>query len=88
MPETGQIIFSYKEVVEALLKMHGIREGIWGLFIRFGLSAANIGPTDTELQPAAIIPLLQIGLQRMDKESNIAVDAAKVNPGPARRVPA
>jgi hypothetical protein len=29
---------------------------------------------------AAIIPVLEIGLQKFEKESNIAVDAAKVNP--------
>ncbi len=85
MPETGQIIFSYKEVVEALLKMHNIHEGIWGLFVRFGLNAANIGPNEKELQPAAIIPLLQLGLQRMEKESNIAVDAATANPMPVKK---
>jgi hypothetical protein len=80
MPETSQIAFSFHEVVTALVKANNIHDGIWGLFVRFGISAANIGATDTEIQPAAIIPILQIGLQRMEKESNIAVDAAKVNP--------
>jgi hypothetical protein len=81
MPETSQIAFSFHEIVTALIKTNNIHEGIWGLFVRFGIGAANIGQTETELQPAAIIPILQIGLQRMEKESNLAVDAAKVNPG-------
>lgn len=81
MPETNQITFTFHEIVTAIIKANGIREGIWGIFVRFGLNAANIGATETEIQPAAIIPILQIGLQRMEKESNIAVDAAKVNPG-------
>lgn len=80
MAETTQIIFKHKEVVEALLKQQGLHEGIWGLFVRFGLSAANVGSTPEDLQPAAIVPLLEIGLQKFDQESNIAVDAAKVNP--------
>jgi hypothetical protein len=80
MPEIGNIIFSYKEVVTALLKAQGIHEGLWALFVRFGLNAANIGPNDEELRPAAIIPILEIGLQKAEKVSNIAVDAAKVNP--------
>jgi hypothetical protein len=42
----------------------------------------TVGPTDTELQPAAIIPVLEIGLQKFEKETNISVDAAKVNPRP------
>ena len=28
--------------------------------------------------PAAIVPLLEIGLQKFEQESNIAVDAAKL----------
>lgn len=82
MPEPGNIIFSYKEIVETLIKSQGIHEGIWGLFVRFGIKAANIGESEDLLRPAAIIPILELGLQRMEKESNLAVDAAKVNPGP------
>jgi hypothetical protein len=82
MPEASQILFSHKEVVELLLKKQNIHEGIWGLAVKFGFSAANIGISDADLNPAAIIPIVQVGLQRYDKESNIAVDAAKVNPLP------
>jgi hypothetical protein len=88
MPEPGNIIFSYKEIVEILLKAQGIHEGIWGLFVRFGLNAANIGESQELLRPAAIIPILELGLQRMEKESNLAVDAAKANPRPQATVPA
>ena len=83
MPEPAQIVFSYKELAETLIKAQGIHEGIWGVFLRFGLNAVNIGENDAALRPAAIIPVLEIGLQKMEKESNIAVDAAKVNPKPA-----
>lgn len=82
MPESGQIIFSYKEIAETLVKAQGLHDGIWGVFLKFGLNAANIGENEAALRPAAIIPVLEIGLQKMDKESNIAVDAAKVNPKP------
>jgi hypothetical protein len=82
MPETSQVVFKYKEVVTAMIKENGIHEGIWALFVRFGLSAANLGETDAEVKPTAIIPLLEIGLQKAEKENNISVDAAKVNPKP------
>jgi hypothetical protein len=85
MPEPTQISFSYKEVVTALLKEQKIHEGIWGLFVRFGLGAANVGETDNEVKPAAIIPVLEIGLQKMEKENNVSVDAAKVNPKQAEK---
>jgi hypothetical protein len=82
MPEPTNIIFSYKEIVELFIKSQGIHEGIWGLFVRFGLSAANIGESEQLERPAAIVPVLDIGLQKMERESNLAVDASKVNPGP------
>jgi hypothetical protein len=81
MPEPSRIVFTYKEVVESLVRKHEIHEGIWGLYVRFGISAANIGREPTaELMPAAIIPVLEIGLQKFDAENNLSVDAAAVNP--------
>ena len=80
MPEATQIVFKHRELVEILIKSQGIHDGIWGLFLRFGLGASNVGASEAELQPAAIIPVLEIGLQKFEKETNISVDAAKVNP--------
>ena len=77
MAESTQIVFKH---VEALLRQQGIHEGIWGLYVRFGLAAANVGASQTDLVPAAIVPLLEIGLQKFDQENNLAVDAARVNP--------
>ena len=80
MPEPTNITFNFHEVVTALIKAADIHEGIWGLFVRFGLGASNVGDSETAVRPAAIVPIVEIGLQKFDKESNIAVDAAKVNP--------
>lgn len=80
MPEITNMTFSHKEVVSALLTLQDIHEGIWGLYVEFGIGAANVGPTPDEIQPAAIIPLLKIGLQKFDAITNISVDAAAVNP--------
>jgi hypothetical protein len=80
MAEATQIVFSHKEVVEALLKKQGIHEGIWGLYARFGIGASNVGTTPSDILPAAIVPLMELGLQKFEQENNIAVDAAKVNP--------
>lgn len=82
MPEATQIVFKHKELAEVLIKAQNIHDGIWGLFIRFGIGAMNIGPSDADLQPAAIVPVLEIGLQKFEKETNLSVDAAKVNPAP------
>jgi hypothetical protein len=80
MPETNQLMFSFKEIVTALVKAHGIHEGIWGLIVNFGINAQNVGPNENELRPSALIPILSIGLMKSDKETNLCVDAAKVNP--------
>jgi hypothetical protein len=80
MPEATQLSFTHKEVVTALVKAHGIHEGIWGLYLKFGIQGANLGASADVVQPTAIIPVLTIGLQQFPKENNIAVDAAKVNP--------
>ena len=82
MAESTQITYTHREVAEMLVKHQGLREGIWGLFLKFGIQAANIGPDAGQLVPAAIIPVLAIGLQKFDSENALAVDAAKVNPAP------
>ena len=86
MAEPGQVIFTYKEVGEALLKKEGIHEGLWALYIKFGLAALNVGGSDSELRPTALIPILELGLQKADKETNISVDAAKANLRPKKSI--
>ena len=85
MPEPSTIEFEYKEVVEALIHYNNLHEGLWGLLIKFGIQGANISTEPSgQFMPAAIVPLLKIGLQRYDKvgdkPSNLIVDADKVNP--------
>ena len=80
MAEASQFMFSYKEVAEALVKKQGLTEGTWSLSINFGLQATNVGPSESDLKPTAIVALLSIGLQKADKETNLSVDASKVNP--------
>lgn len=82
MAEATQLMFKHAEVVTALIKQQGLHEGIWALTVHFGLGAVNAGqsPDGSDANPAAVIPVLGIGLQRADAASNIAVDAAIVNP--------
>jgi len=81
MPETKQIAFSHKEVAEALIRSGNIHEGLWGLYVEFGLGATNMAPTPGgDLNPTAMVPILKIGLQRFEKPSNLTADAKKVNP--------
>jgi len=80
MPDATQYAFSHKELATIMIKNLGIHSGIWGLAVKFGIGAINAGPNDNELLPAAIVPVMEIGLQKFDKVNNLSVDAAVVNP--------
>lgn len=80
MPESSMITFTHKELVEAMIKQQDIHEGIWGLFVRFGIQGANVALGSKELYPTALVPVLEIGLQKFDEVNNLSVDAAQVNP--------
>jgi hypothetical protein len=82
MPETTEVNFSHREIVEMLIKKQDLHEGIWGLSVRFNFVATNVGPSPAEVNPAGVISILQIGIHKMELESNLALDAAKVNPKP------
>lgn len=80
-----QYVFSYQEVAEALIKKQNLHEGIWAIYLEFALGAANIqGPEG--IMPAAIVPLVKVGLQKAEAVSAIAVDAAVVNPPKETRI--
>ena len=84
-PKITKKILTHKEVTLALIKHQNIHEGIWQLYVEFGISAGNI-PIAEENQenlrvcPAAIVPIKAIGLMMVDKENPLALDASKVNP--------
>jgi len=81
MGDVNQYIFTPRAVVEALIKMQGLREGIWGLYMEFGVVSTTAGPTKEQQVPAAVVPVVKLGLQRMAAENNLAVDAATINGG-------
>lgn len=89
MGEPDRFAFSYKEIVECLIKKENIHEGIWGPYVQFGIGAANIPGSpekdgEQKIVPAAVVPVLKIGIQRFKEENNLTVDAAKVNPPPKK----
>jgi hypothetical protein len=84
MAESTQYMFSHKEVVESLIKRLDLHEGIWGLRVEFGLGAANVALPESERMPAAIVPVMKIGLSRGTELDNLSADAAQVNPAPPR----
>jgi hypothetical protein len=74
-------IFDYKEVAAALVKQQGLHEGLWGIYMEFGIGAGNIpGPSENTMFPTAIVPVMKIGIHRFDTPNPLTVDAAEINP--------
>jgi hypothetical protein len=82
MAEATQIIFKFAELAEMLVKKENLHEGHWGIIIKFGISAANLSLNGAEHRPTAIVPVMEIGIQRENEPTPLSVDAAIVNPAP------
>ena len=85
MAETEKrFLFKYQEVVECLIKEKNIHEGIWSIVVGFELGVANVMKQGEagSFMPAAIVPISGIGIERVEEESNLTVNAALVNPNP------
>lgn len=86
MAEALNYVFDHKELTELLIRKQGIHEGLWAIFIEFGLAGANIGTDETNVLPAAIVPVKRIGIQRVDEPTPLSVDAAQINPAKPKSV--
>ena len=82
MPEARNYVFGHTELAEILVKKLDIHEGLWGVYIEFSFTGANIntGPDAKSLAPASIAAVKAIGIQRFEAPNNLTVDAAIVNP--------
>ena len=82
MPETSQVTFAHKEVLELLIKRANIHEGKWMLSVTFAFSGANIGPTPDQVIPAAVVGIQSLGIQKAQPDSpdSLVLDAAIINP--------
>ncbi len=80
MSETSGYNFNHKEIAEALIKYQGLHEGQWQISVEFGISAANIQTGENQYSPAAIVPIINIGIVKVPQEMPLSVDASKVNP--------
>lgn len=77
--------FSFRDVIEAMIRRENIHSGIWSLQLTFGLKAATFAEeTTNEHSPGVMVPILGIAIARTDKDGPLSVDAAKVNPKKTR----
>jgi len=87
MAEADRYMFDHRELAEALIVKQGIREGLWGISIEFGLAAFNVptGPDGKTISPAAVNVVQKIGIQRFAEANNLTVDASALKPKAKRK---
>lgn len=78
MPEVEQLLYTYQELTELMLKDRGITSGHWAIFLKFRFTGGNID-VEGATHPAAITLIEGVGLQRTDASFPLAVDASKVS---------
>lgn len=78
MTETNTFKYTMRELTETLIKKEGLTEGKWMLAVEFAIRATNAGPDDNSLSPAALIPIVSIGLVKSQGTNNLTVDASKI----------
>ena len=80
MAEERRITYTHSELAALMIKDRQLHEGLWMLQIQFGIAGVNAGPSNEQMNPTAIVPVLAIGLQSVDQLGPLVFDAAKVNP--------
>ena len=81
MAEVMQYNFEHKDVIETLIRKQDLHDGVWTISFQLGMGVTKANsPTGGDPVPAAVVSILSVGLQKVDKEGPLAVDAAKVNP--------
>lgn len=79
MAEASVITYNFREIATLMIKDRNIKEGLWCIHMKFGIQAGNVGPNAEDVYPTAIVPVLELGLQKADLATSLTVDAAAVN---------
>jgi hypothetical protein len=88
MAEPTQYAFDLSEVAEALIKANDIHEGLWTLSFDITVAVGTFGPSTADAKPGAMMQIAKVQLVRQSSalpDAPNLVDAAKVNPGLARK---
>lgn len=84
MAEPEVFRFSFGEIAELMARHLELKDGLWGLYVKFGIAAANAGAGPEDVRPTALVPILELGLQRMKEPSALTVDAAALRAKPSK----
>jgi hypothetical protein len=77
--------FSFQELTLLMIKDRNIHRGHWHLYTTFGLTALHLKQPDGRFFPAAITPVIELGIEETLQPNERSLDAGKVNPLPAKK---
>lgn len=69
-----------EELAEVLVRHFGISTGRWGVYVEFAIAGVNVQDPQKGLMPAAMVPIVKIGIQPFPEGAPSTVDAASVAP--------
>ena len=77
---------SLKDVAGLLVRHYDLREGLWelALEVQVGVGVGQFGSAPDMMLPGATFGISRIGLVRAETEGPKTVNAAVINPPPAR----
>jgi hypothetical protein len=90
MVDVSQYNFNFEEVVTLFIRHLDINEGLWALNVNFNFEPKNVRKetSNPNVHPGFVGVLQHLSIMRVAKSiPGITVDAARVNPKPAARVP-
>jgi hypothetical protein len=85
MADANQFTVPFKELAEVLVKHLDVHEGYWSVILKFGIHGATMSINNAPHLPSAIVPILEIGINREDQLGPLGVDAALINPAVRQR---
>lgn len=71
---------SMEELTRVLVQHFDVREGTWGVYVEFGIAGTNLHVQDAGLVPAAMVPIMKVGIREFPAGTPLAVDAASALP--------
>lgn len=75
---------SHGELAAVLMKHFGIHEGWYDVSFEIQIAIGKVGPVDGPQLPGGAMGIRRVGLNKVAPNTPGAVDAAEVNPVPAR----
>lgn len=81
MANATRIEFNWEEIATALVRHHGINDGLWTISVNFQFTGKNINIEGKSLLPGFVGSLPNVALMRVTQSvPGLTVDAAQVNP--------